>query len=106
MTPTVRRARKKPVEIEYMVWPGGAPNASPVIDWVLENGGTASWMDEYVANVDTRYEEVIPEALTIHTLEGDMRASPGDVIIRGVKGEFYPCKPDIFTGSYDMDVAE
>lgn len=37
----------------------------------------------------------------IHTSEGDMTASAGDWIIRGTKGEFYPCKPDIFTAIYE-----
>ena len=37
----------------------------------------------------------------IHTLEGDMRVSSGDWIIRGVQGEFYPCKPDIFKATYE-----
>lgn len=40
-------------------------------------------------------------ALTISTLEGEMRADPGDWIIRGVHGEFYPCKPDIFEMTYE-----
>lgn len=39
--------------------------------------------------------------ITIHTLEGDMRAMPGDYIITGVRGEQYPCKPDIFKETYD-----
>ena len=39
--------------------------------------------------------------LTIPTLEGDHRADIGDWIIRGVKGELYPCKPDIFEATYD-----
>lgn len=39
--------------------------------------------------------------LIISTMEGDMTASPGDYIIKGVKGEFYPCKPDIFAASYE-----
>jgi hypothetical protein len=38
----------------------------------------------------------------IKTLEGTMTAGPGDWIIRGVKGEFYPCKPDIFAATYDL----
>jgi len=37
----------------------------------------------------------------IPTLEGDLHASPGDWIIRGVQGEFYPCKPDIFAATYE-----
>jgi len=40
-------------------------------------------------------------AMTIKTLEGDMFASPGDFIITGVKGEIYPCKPDIFEATYE-----
>ena len=39
--------------------------------------------------------------IRIETLEGDMRAFPGDWIIKGVKGEFYPCKPDIFAATYE-----
>ncbi len=39
--------------------------------------------------------------ILIDTLEGQMRADPGDWIIRGVKGEFYPCKPDIFAATYE-----
>jgi len=39
--------------------------------------------------------------LQIKTLEGTMKATPGDWIIRGVQGEYYPCKPDIFTATYD-----
>jgi hypothetical protein len=46
-----------------------------------------------------RYEGTIP--LTIHTIEGDMIAMPGDWIITGVKGEQYPCKPDIFDATYE-----
>lgn len=38
---------------------------------------------------------------TIYTLEGDMNTAPGDWIIKGIKGEFYPCKPDIFEATYD-----
>jgi len=42
-----------------------------------------------------------PEAPAIRTLEGVMQSAPGDWIIRGVKGEFYPCKPDIFAATYE-----
>jgi hypothetical protein len=40
-------------------------------------------------------------SIVIKTLEGDMKASPGDYIIRGINGEYYPCKPDIFVKTYD-----
>lgn len=45
--------------------------------------------------LDDSYDIIIP------TLEGDMRATAGDWIIRGLKGEFYPCKPDIFELTYE-----
>ena len=38
----------------------------------------------------------------IETLEGDMRAEEGDYIIRGLRGEYYPCKPDVFAQKYDL----
>lgn len=41
------------------------------------------------------------EEIIIHTLEGDMRASPGDYIITGICGEVYPCKKEIFEDSYE-----
>ena len=41
------------------------------------------------------------KCIIIDTLEGDMKASPGDYIIQGIKGEIYPCKADIFELSYD-----
>lgn len=45
--------------------------------------------------------DVLDKTITIPTLEGDMKASPGDYIIKGVNGEFYPCKPDIFAKTYE-----
>lgn len=45
-------------------------------------------------------------SLTIPTLEGDHKAMPGDFIIKGVKGEFYPCKPDIFAATYELEVVD
>lgn len=46
-----------------------------------------------------------PEPLIIHTLEGEMTAMPGDWIITGIKGEKYPCKPDIFEATYERVTA-
>lgn len=42
--------------------------------------------------------------IIIHTLEGDHRADVGDFIIKGIKGEFYPCKPDIFHLTYSIKI--
>ena len=49
------------------------------------------------------FERVVvgSDHIVIRTLEGDMRADEGDWIIRGIKGEFYPCKPDIFAATYE-----
>jgi hypothetical protein len=55
------------------------------------------------AIVDFMEQNIMVEGddIIIPTLEGEMRASPGDWIIKGVKGEFYPCKPDIFAATYE-----
>ena len=51
--------------------------------------------DDYVMQVSLR------GFLEINTLEGPMKASEGDFIIRGINGEYYPCKPDIFKKTYE-----
>jgi hypothetical protein len=79
------RYRKKPVVIEAIRYTGHV-NATEVIDWVLAGDGTARFLDG---------------PLAIDTLEGTMLAQPGDYVIRGVQGEFYPCKPDIFEATYE-----
>jgi len=47
------------------------------------------------------YQHLGDALITISTLEGDMHAMPGDWIITGIKGEKYPCKPDIFEATYE-----
>jgi len=81
--------RKKAVVIE--AWQFEAPKFMPQPTW-MENAMNAGTM--YFQGGDAPY-------YTIKTLEGSMRAIPGDWIIRGVKGELYPCKPDIFEATYD-----
>ncbi len=78
---------KKTVEIEaFQLLNNDEDN---VFDFVNNNGGKA-----YFHNGD----------LIIETLEGDMTASDGDFIIKGIKGEFYPCKPDIFSLTYELSI--
>ena len=101
MTP--RRVRKLPVEIEAMQWPGGATLATPVINWILENGGTARYHEERTIPASWPLpEEHVPESIAIDTLEGQMSASAGDWIIKGINGEFYPVKADIFQKTYEV----
>ena len=78
-----RAYRKKPVTVEAIQWTG-------------ENHA------EMCEFIDPEMFEIIPRVgLVIHTLEGNHHASPGDYIIKGVNGEFYPCKPDIFAKTYE-----
>ena len=82
------KAVKKPIEIEAIEFTG----------W--------NWADCYQFMSDeplffpqeVRFEEEI----IIETLEGDMTAQVNDYIIKGVQGEYYPCKPDIFKETYDL----
>ena len=78
--------RKKPVVIEAIEWTG--ENFDEVKSW----RGKADQLFIHYVNTDD---------LVIPTLEGDMHADVGDFIIRGVQGEFYPCKPDIFAETYE-----
>ena len=82
--------RKRPVVIEAMRLDGSTVR---VAEWMTENGCA---FRTNTHPTDSTLDEVI-----IPTLEGEMRADPGDYIIRGVQGEFYPCKPDIFEATYE-----
>lgn len=95
MSEHLKKWRKRPVEVAAMQLPSADRDATPEFVEALHAFlGPASW------------ESGRDGALIIHTLEGDHLALPGDYIIRGVKGEFYPCKPDIFAASYEpADVA-
>jgi hypothetical protein len=82
------RFRKKPVEIE------ARQIEAPMLEHLEE---LAHWCGGGVCWGPT----ASPVGVLIDTLEGQMRADVGDWIIRGVKGELYPCKPDIFEATYD-----
>lgn len=78
--------RKKPVVVEA---------------WQLTEENIEAGIPDWI---DTDQVSIFGGANTfaeIHTLEGTMQASYGDYIIKGVKGEFYPCKPDIFEQTYE-----
>ena len=70
-----------------------------VIEAIQFNGRNSADIHEFCG--DKVREPVGKDYLEIETLEGIHIASPGDYIIKGVKGEFYPCKPDIFEMTYD-----
>lgn len=77
----IKKYRKKPVVIEAIQW--DANNWDEVQNFVGEGC------------------EIEGRSIFINTLEGEMKAQDGDYIIKGIKGEFYPCKPDIFEQTYE-----
>ena len=81
------RFRKKPVVIEAIQWDGNLSTVEKLME-----GSTCESVEQ----------DLCDPALVIVTLEGRMRAEVGDWIIRGVKGELYPCKPDIFAQTYEV----
>ena len=78
--------RKKPVVIEAVQW-----DATQAAWDAIMSMGDVPW----------KSGEMDSKTFIIETLEGDHLVSLGDYVIRGVKGEFYPCKPDIFEATYD-----
>lgn len=83
----IKKYRKKPVIVEAVQYKGH--NSFPLVKKIMGDD----------------FEKVLfrpfSEKLIIPTLEGDIEVSIGDYIIKGVKGEFYPCKPDIFKATYE-----
>lgn len=100
--------RKKPVVIEAKQWTGD--NADDIVNWVqggwnrptpfAHDDGEGIWIKQKVVDPDATPLMCV-YFLVIPTMEGDHDAAPGDWIIKGIKGEFYPCKPDIFAATYE-----
>lgn len=94
LDPTVQpvSVRKRPAVVEAMRYTGD--NDREVQLWMTDSAL------ESAADPDPG------TGFRIATLEGTMTATPGDWIIRGIKGEFYPCKPDIFEATYEIGMAD
>lgn len=84
-----QRFRKKPVEIEAMLFDGTPSGAAAIVEWCKGSAVLHLALDR-------------GPRLVIKTLEGEMTVTPGDWVIEGVKGEHYPCKPDIFEATYEV----
>ena len=93
MTTMPQRFTKRPVTIEAIQWDGTAEGAIPIINWILDNDGTARYWSAEDTGTTARID--------IDTLEGVMIAVLGDWIIRGVQGELYTCKDAIFRETYE-----
>jgi hypothetical protein len=87
------RFRKRPVVIEAIQYRPDIPNSADVARFMGTIPPDKPWVCDD--------EPHSGQPWLIATLEGTMEASCGDWIIRGVQGEFYPCKPDIFAASYE-----
>lgn len=85
----IKKYRKKPVTIEAIKF---ADNADCIL-------AIHKFIGQETTSVN--YEDKDNPYINIETLEGAIRASVGDYIIKGVNGEFYPCKPDIFAKTYE-----
>lgn len=87
--------RKKPVVVEAVRWTGS--NLEEIRNFV-----GSDLIEECVELFDIKrtLKEMLVD-IAIDTLEGTMRVDYGDYIIKGVQGEFYPCKPDIFEQTYE-----
>lgn len=82
------RYRKKPIEVEAIQFDGW--------NWAT----CMQFMSDEILLFPQEFCK--KEHLVIHTVDGDMKANIGDYIIKGVNGEFYPCKPDIFEKTYEL----
>lgn len=97
--------RKKPVVIDAIQWTG--ENNQKIFEFLsdlpkgklmIDERGKTKQGNEFYFTHGTFHGT---RCLVIETLEGNMEASLNDYIIKGIKGEFYPCKPDIFEASYE-----
>ena len=84
--------RKKPIVIEAFKWTGGPEQEDDPI-WCIDKIKEG---EIWFTNTGT-----VACEMKIRTLEGIMTAQVGDYIIQGIKGEIYPCKPDIFEATYE-----
>lgn len=85
---------KKPIIIEAIQFTG--INFTECKDFIGDNGTFEIEDSAWKAGIAPPVVNIV-----IHTLEGNMRVNRGDYIIKGIDGEFYPCKPDIFEKTYE-----
>lgn len=121
MTSIPGRYTKRPVTIEAVQWDGTNDTSDAIQQWVerpaVQNTYGASVVDTHhirhlwdydigayiMPNGKVVFAPFNERCLIVFTLEGEMVAKPGWWIIKGVKGEFYPCEPAIFTETYTLE---
>lgn len=100
----MKKYRKKPVVVEAVQWDGKNLMEIECFRKGVSLHGFRMSIAENTQEFwrQEEYERIVEEkGLHIRTLEGEMKANVGDYIIKGVNGEFYPCKPDIFEKTYE-----
>lgn len=97
----ITRYRKKPIVVEAIQWDGSETLGRSLEDWSEGNIEYHPFLADRFRGDPNVYIAHPDPFLRIKTLEGTMIAKPGDWIIKGVKGEFYPCKPEIFAETYE-----
>lgn len=111
------KATKKPAVVEAVQWDGEKESAMDIIGWILSFGTFAVWIGPDPGKDDCPSKEyhrthiycpscsfsVERAGIIIQTLEGRTFATATDYIIRGIEGEFYPCKASIFAESYELN---
>lgn len=88
-----KKYRRRPVTVEAIQWVVGetpSDSAAPIVDLIRGLGGDASFVYYYDASLTYH------PRISIKTLEGVMQASPNDYVCRGLLGEFWPVKPEVF----------
>ena len=93
--------RKKPVKVDVSIHDGNSEQKREVYRWNRDN--TQESYDFHRTHQPDSGVTINPSdgTMLIMTLEGEMKVSHGDYVIRGVNGEFYPCKPEIFKATYE-----
>lgn len=100
----MQRYRAKPVEVEAVQWDGTAVGATPIIDWVLDSGGNATYActgDPETGAFNCLGKES-NHVIAIKTIDGNTaNVQAGWWVLRGTQGEFYPCRDDAFGAKYE-----
>lgn len=98
------RYQSKIVDIVAIEFTGGAANGHDIVNWIIRNGGNATWEDgspPWTSEDGTESHGGWSENLKIETDAGWVEAQVGDFIIQGTDGEFYPCPPGRFHAKYE-----
>lgn len=95
-----KKYRTKPIVIEALQWDGD--NTVDVLHFTGNRGLLTEVPDAILEKGEVKPVGEVQLMIAILTLEGRVYASKGDYIIKGIQGELYPCKPDIFAASYEL----